>query len=62
MTDVIRASGLVKIYGKLRALDGLDFAVPEGTILGLLGQNGAGQALVARPRLSPTNDHQARAR
>ncbi len=26
MTDVIRASGLVKTYGKVRALDGLDFA------------------------------------
>src|SRR6266542_6732461 len=48
MTDVIRASGLVKIYGKLRALDGLDFAVPEGTILGLLGPSGAGRTRAVR--------------
>jgi ABC-2 type transport system ATP-binding protein len=48
MTDVIRASGLVKIYGKLRALDGLDLAVPEGTILGLLGPNGAGKTTAVR--------------
>ena len=34
MADVIQASGLVKTYGKVRALDGLDLAVPEGTVLG----------------------------
>ena len=37
VTDVIHAEGLVKVYGELRALDGLDLAVPEGTVLGLLG-------------------------
>jgi ABC-2 type transport system ATP-binding protein len=48
MADVIRASGLVKTYGKVRALDGLDLAVPEGTILGLLGPNGAGKTTAVR--------------
>ncbi len=48
MADVIRASGLVKTYGKIRALDGLDLAVPEGTILGLLGPNGAGKTTAVR--------------
>jgi ABC-2 type transport system ATP-binding protein len=48
VTDVISASGLVKIYGKVRALDGLDLAVPEGTILGLLGPNGAGKTTAVR--------------
>ncbi len=43
MSDVIRASGLVKRYGDVTALDGLDLAVPEGTVLGLLGPNGAGK-------------------
>jgi ABC-2 type transport system ATP-binding protein len=48
VSDVIQASGLVKIYGKVRALDGLDLAVPEGTILGLLGPNGAGKTTAVR--------------
>ena len=48
MADVIRASGLVKTYGKVRALDGLDLAVPEGTVLGLLGPNGAGKTTAVR--------------
>ncbi len=48
MTDVIRASGLVKRYGSVTALDGLDLAVPEGTILGLLGPNGAGKTTAVR--------------
>jgi ABC-2 type transport system ATP-binding protein len=48
MADVIRATGLVKIYGRLRALDGLDLAVPEGTVLGLLGPNGAGKTTAVR--------------
>ncbi|MCU1690299.1 MAG: drrA3 [Jatrophihabitantaceae bacterium] len=48
MADMIRASGLVKVYGKVRALDGLDLAVPEGTVLGLLGPNGAGKTTAVR--------------
>ena len=37
MADVIQATGLVKHFGSVRALDGLDLTVPEGTVLGLLG-------------------------
>jgi len=48
VADVIRASGLVKTYGKVRALDGLDLGVPEGTVLGLLGPNGAGKTTAVR--------------
>ena len=43
MANAIEATGLVKRYGELTALDGLDLVVPEGTILALLGPNGAGK-------------------
>ena len=39
----IEASGLTKIYGEKRALDGLDLTVPAGTVYGVLGPNGAGK-------------------
>ncbi|MDJ0925355.1 MAG: ATP-binding cassette domain-containing protein [Acidimicrobiia bacterium] len=41
--STIEAKGLVKHYGDVKALDGLDLYVPEGNILGLLGPNGAGK-------------------
>lgn len=48
MADAITASGLVKTYGSVKALDGLDLNVPEGTVLGLLGPNGSGKTTVVR--------------
>lgn len=48
MIDMIRATGLVKRYGAVVALDGLDLTVPKGTILGLLGPNGAGKTTAVR--------------
>jgi ABC-2 type transport system ATP-binding protein len=44
----VKASGLVKRYGDVVALDGLDLEVPEGTVLGLLGPNGAGKTTAVR--------------
>ena len=35
--------GVVKSYGKVRALDGLDLEVPAGSLCGLVGPNGAGK-------------------
>jgi ABC-2 type transport system ATP-binding protein len=50
MSDVpaIQADGLVKYYGKTKALDGLDLTVPTGTVYGLLGPNGAGKTTAVR--------------
>src|SRR6056297_2852752 len=43
MPLAIRARDLVKDYGDVRALDGLDLAVESGEFFGLLGPNGAGK-------------------
>ena len=40
----IRLRAVVKHYGDIRAVDGLDLDVPEGTCVGLLGPNGAGKS------------------
>src|SRR4029078_11186866 len=40
---VLEALGLVKTYGRRRFVDGVDFSVEEGEIVGLLGPNGAGK-------------------
>jgi ABC-2 type transport system ATP-binding protein len=41
--DAIRVSALSKRYGETLAVDGIDFAVPAGATVGLLGGNGAGK-------------------
>src|SRR4051794_9333289 len=45
---VVEARGLVKQFGGVRALDGLDPTVPRGMIYGLLGPNGAGKTTLIR--------------
>ncbi|MGH2943491.1 MAG: ABC transporter ATP-binding protein [Solirubrobacteraceae bacterium] len=40
----IRLRGVVKRFGEIVAVDGLDLDVPEGTCVGLLGPNGAGKS------------------
>ena len=42
--DAIRVEALSKRYGDVLAVDGIDFAVPPGRTLGLLGGNGAGKS------------------
>jgi ABC-2 type transport system ATP-binding protein len=49
MTDLaIEASGLVKTFGEVRAVDGVDLAVPRGSVYGVLGPNGAGKTTTIR--------------
>jgi ABC-2 type transport system ATP-binding protein len=41
--DVLQIDNLAKAYGKVRALQGVSFAVPKGSIFGILGPNGSGK-------------------
>jgi ABC-2 type transport system ATP-binding protein len=48
MTEVISVSGLVKTFGRTRALDGLELSVRPGEVHGFLGPNGAGKSTTIR--------------
>src|SRR5918912_3140223 len=48
MSEAISVSGLVKTFGRTRALDGLDLAVQTGEVHGFLGPNGAGKSTTIR--------------
>jgi ABC-2 type transport system ATP-binding protein len=43
MTSAVHATGLVKTFGELRAVDGIDLDVRQGEVFGVLGPNGAGK-------------------
>ncbi|HZA60297.1 MAG TPA: ATP-binding cassette domain-containing protein [Actinomycetota bacterium] len=44
----IEAEGLVRTFGDVRALDGIDMVARQGTVFGLLGPNGAGKTTAIR--------------
>ena len=48
MTTAISVSGLVKTFGRTRALDGLDLTVRTGEVHGFLGPNGSGKSTTLR--------------
>ena len=43
-TPAIDVTGMVKTFGKVRALDGLNLSVDTGEVHGFLGPNGAGKS------------------
>ncbi len=54
----VLVENLVRVYGQLRALDGISFAVEAGEIFGFLGPNGAGKTTTIRiltGQLRPTS-------
>jgi ABC-type multidrug transport system ATPase subunit len=48
VTAVISTRGLVKQYGRLRAVDGIDLEVRAGDVYGFLGANGSGKTTTVR--------------
>ena len=48
-TDLaIRARGLSKHFGALKAVDGVDLSVPRASVYGFLGPNGSGKSTTIR--------------
>src|SRR5436305_3716148 len=46
--DILSVRDVVKVFGAVRAVDGVSFNVRRGTITGLLGRNGAGKTTTIR--------------
>jgi ABC-2 type transport system ATP-binding protein len=55
MTQIIKANGLTKTYGGVRALDAATFDVETGRIVGLIGPNGAGKTTALKAILGLTH-------
>jgi ABC-2 type transport system ATP-binding protein len=60
--NVVAVSGLVKTFGKTRALDGLDLSVRSGEVHGFLGPNGAGKSTTLRVLLGLIRKNSGEAR
>ena len=62
MSDLIEAEGLIKSFGRIKALDGLDLKAGKGQIHGFLGPNGAGKSTTIRVLLGMYRTDGGRAR
>ncbi|HCT5625787.1 TPA: ATP-binding cassette domain-containing protein, partial [Enterococcus faecalis] len=45
---MLEVKELVKTFGDFKAVDHVSFTIPDGKILGLIGQNGAGKTTTFR--------------
>ena len=52
--SAIRADGLQRHFGSVRAIDGVDLEVREGAVVGLIGPNGAGKTTLLKALLGLT--------
>jgi polyether ionophore transport system ATP-binding protein len=57
MTSVLEMVGVVKRFGSVTALSGLDFSVEAGEVHGFLGPNGAGKSTTIRLLLGMLRAH-----
>lgn len=60
MTTAIETQNLVKFFGNIRALNGVDLSIQSGSVYGLLGPNGAGKTTAIRvltTLVQPTSGH-----
>lgn len=46
--EIIKAEGLIKDYGRTRALDGINLSINQGEVYGFIGPNGAGKSTTIR--------------
>jgi lipopolysaccharide export system ATP-binding protein len=54
---ILEARGLVKYYGRRKVVDGVDFDVDSGEVVGLLGPNGAGKTTSFRMTTGQITPH-----
>lgn len=51
MTNIVSAKGIIKRYGKQTAVDNINFDIPLGRIVGLIGPNGSGKTTTLKALL-----------
>lgn len=55
MNAIVKAEGLSKSYGSVKAMDQVSFTVEKGSIVGLLGPNGAGKTTTLKALMGLTD-------